>query len=81
MTTSGTTPPEPAETKTQVCSACPVQKGECPICLTFWIPAVAGTPGKRYGVRRVDGNSLVEAGGDTRHPGNLTQWPNVVTQR
>lgn len=57
-----------------ICSACPVLRGECPHCKTYWVEH--GT--KRYGVRPVDGNSLITAGGDTRHPGWLNQWPNVT---
>lgn len=60
------------------CANCLVELGECPTCHTFWIAAPGGVPGKRYGVRRADGNSLSAAGGDTRHPGVLENWPNVV---
>jgi hypothetical protein len=62
----------------QFCSACPVWLGLCPRCGTYWLPQGGGGDFKRYGVRPVESNALVAVGGDTRHPGWLGQWPNVV---
>jgi hypothetical protein len=55
------------------CAACPVWKGECPDCGTFWI--IHGT--KRYGVRPTKVNPI----GDTTAPNRpvgLHQLPNVT---
>lgn len=63
----------------EFCAACPVQRGLCPNCGTFWI-VTNETYGKRVGVRPVDRNALVAAGGDTTHPPWIDHWPNVVTE-
>jgi hypothetical protein len=66
---------------TDYCSNCPVWEGECPNCGTFWIDAhsaYGARPGTRYGIRPTPTNAWAASGRDTRHPGELTQWPNVV---
>lgn len=59
-----------------VCAACPVQRGECRLCGTFWVAQGA----KLYGVRPTDGNAWASIGEDTRHPRSLNHWPNVLSR-
>jgi hypothetical protein len=59
----------------EFCTACPVRRGLCPNCGTFWVDDRGG---KVFGVRPVDRNAWVAQGNDTRHPGWLRDWSNVI---
>ena len=61
----------------QYCAACPVQRGECPVCGTFWTPADSG--GTVYGIVRVDWPDGHADGPTTGYPW-LNHLPNVIEQ-
>lgn len=60
---------------TAVCAACPVQKGECPYCGTFWTRNEAG---KLFGVRRTYHRDGTANGPTNGGPLFLHLLPNVV---
>ncbi len=63
---------------TVVCAACPVDRGACPKCGTFWIIDRDGPKVKRYGVRPVP--QYPNYGPANLRPtlAPLVAWPNVV---
>jgi hypothetical protein len=61
----------------QYCAACPVQRGECPRCGTFWTLADGGAT-YVYGVVRVDQGY---ADGPTTGYPWLDRLPNVIERR
>ena len=64
----------------EYCAACPVQRGECPLCGTFWVPASEPRYTGPYGIVRVDWPDG-HVDGPTNGYGVLDQLPNVLADR
>lgn len=66
------------------CANCPVDRGECPVCGTFWVRAPGGPIGARYGIRPTDREAFeawkAENGIEREEPCRCCGRPWTVTE-
>ena len=65
----------------EVCAACPVQRGECPNCGTFWVPASEPRCTGPYGIVPVDWPDGRADGPTSGYGLNLGNLPNAIGGR